>query len=80
MGLLSDHSLTFYFLNFILPIGDDPVTAQKLCWNTALVAEGDRIRKYIAKDGRVGLLGNVGRLNFDLDSKFQFDTCLNCDP
>jgi hypothetical protein len=64
MGLLADDAIAADFLYLAITISDNPVASQKLGWLVAIVADSDRIRKYVMVVERIRLLLDVGRHHF----------------
>lgn len=67
MRLLTYHAIAADFLNFPIGIGDDPVTAQKLCRNVTEVRNRNRIGEDVAPDLRLGLIDDIIGRYFDSD-------------
>jgi ribulose-phosphate 3-epimerase len=63
--LIADHAETGHFLHGVLAIGDHPVAGNQLGGNRTRIADRDRVRERILPRGRIGLFGQVARLDGD---------------
>lgn len=64
-GLFADHPFALHLAHLAVGVGDDPAARAQGRRELTLVADGDRVDEHVTRDGRIGLIGQIGGLDFD---------------
>ena len=67
VGLLADHALAAHFLGTAIRVGDDPVARNQTGRHVTIVAYRHRIGEYETLLARLGLILEIGGLDFNVD-------------